>query len=336
MEHYKVKTTNYAKITFNEINSFLKLNSPGKYFLTLKDDNFHLDDEEVFYKSLRKLFLKCLMTNSVINLELTANNIPIYMYLFQRLGINSLWLKSNIKIYLSVDNLAKIDINKIFSYGLLCPLYLPHRYLYQIPFETLKKYRDLIKCSDLPFINEKYNGENVMISFYPMLDDFMERFTEHYNLDDLDDLMKARIIFKYINHNIKYDHLAYRISFLPNSDYFTKPSQIPSLVMRKKRGMCLGESFLFEGLLNNGYMKVNAQAVGGTYAINGQGHEWVNFLIDGKVYEGCLTMKRFGSNLRKEGYLYAPDEKVVTYPYQTLTPTKVHQLDEKIIKCHKK
>lgn len=329
----KMPPTYTVEVTFDQFMNCIRSNlfRDSRYFyhFIIRDEAVVESREECM---LRYQFLKYLNATPYASFDFYLSDSALPAYIAFMEGV--FWRRDECtKFHMSMDRnpttMKKIPLEK--AHGILK---LHEEHLLWYSNDTLRLLRG------------KINGDVLDDTFQlkKIIREFIEKVNATYHIQGLDDFDKAYLAYHYLfdrfqgfNIDIRPRGITYateRTYRDPNGVQKLNPSYSrwesrPVGTYEHNKGVCTGQSRLFNSLLCNPYFQIPADAVVGTIP-SGEAHCWSNFIINHRNYQCCTTMRGLFADL--DGASYQADEDqyfTKLYPHASLFPKQ-----QEMIKNH--
>lgn len=161
--------------------------------------------------------------------------------------------------------------------------------------------------------------------------DFDRYLINNFDIDKMSEFHKVMVVYNYMKDNIKY---AYEATMMVDGVQRINPQSDeanwvfdPYETYIHSRGVCSGQSRLMSILLNHSVLKMDSYVLDGVY--KDTLHAWVGIVIDNKLYQCCITMRKPLLSLDMLGYKIDPVYKIKdVYSFGYLTMSDVNMINK--------
>lgn len=308
------------EMSFDNIDIFInlyanKLNSSILLNVTIHDEII-LDNPLEICKRYKVLKILNQLNLLNINFNLSDSTLPIYNMIMDKISWKH---EEKTKLYMRIDRnpiyIPGRDLKLDLAKG---KIMLPEEKLIWIPDYILTKLNGKV---DKKVLEDTDKLKDIVFKYCNYIDN-------KYNFKYFTDFDKVMFTYDFIKRNIKFAKEATRTidnrEVLYNTGNLNWVSE-PLGTIEHKRGVCEGQARLMCVLLNNYFMGVDAVTINGTCKLGN--HAWVGTVINGKLYEICLTMAGAFKNLQQKGYEANQNEIYpLIYPLEDLNDVELSRI----------
>lgn len=196
-----------------------------------------------------------------------------------------------------------------------------------------------ISNSDLDYLHEnKYISNRYYrdaIELKKIVYEFDKYLIDNFDIDNMSEFHKFMVVYNYMKDNIKYAGEATMIvdgvqTINPQSDSASWVFD-PYDTYVNSRGVCSGQSRLMSILLNHSILKMDSYVLTGKHKKTL--HAWVGVVINKKLYQCCITMRKPLLSLDMLGYKLDSGNMInKVYPLGYLTTSQITEISKDIEK----
>ncbi len=289
---------------------------------TIYDEENIRNTEDIKYR--RRLLESLNGANFLkVKFELSDTTLPVYNYYMEKFR----WRHGTVtELRMTVDRNAASEKNLMLEKA-QGTIIIPEEKLVWQPDYVLARLRGKVSSQvldDTDKLKDVIRNYSDMISsgyYFDHLTDFDKVYLAYHYLFDRD---KLNIGYAWNQTIIGKDGVMY----LKRSP--TEWESRPYGTYEYRCGVCEGQARLMAILLNNSDMRVDAVTVDG-HISSGTAHTWVEFVIDGKLYQCCTTMRGYFKNLDAAGY--KPNAYEIyprVYEHSYLTDAEIAKVDRHV------
>lgn len=187
-------------------------------------------------------------------------------------------------------------------------LLLPEEKLIWCTPATLYEIKDKV---DEKVLSDAIKLKEIVFEYYCILNSL-------YHVEEFTDFDKIWLAYDFIKRHIAFADEA--VIVRDGREWINNPNGIndwashPLGTYQHKKGVCEGQARLMQVLLNNPYLKCDTTTISGMHPLGS--HAWSGTIVDGKLYQTCLTMSNLLKPLDRMGYI-PDDDQVYPHIYQS-------------------
>lgn len=178
------------------------------------------------------------------------------------------------------------------------------------------------------YISDRYYRDAIELK--KIIYEFDKYLMDNFDIDNMSEFHKVMVVYNYMKDNIKY---AYEATMMIDGVQTINPQSDaanwvfdPYDTYVNSRGVCSGQSRLMSILLNHSLLKMDSYVLTGVH--QDCLHAWVGVVIDKKLYQCCITMRKPLLPLNMLGYKLDTNIKISkVYPLGYLTTNQVNSIN---------
>lgn len=294
----------YFKLTisYDNFKNFMDRYGANKEGLPLLEINIYDEDNIISENqiNLRYQFLKMIneLKTVKINFYLSDSTLPLYNLLMSKIG----WIhqeKTTLSLNLDRNPVPKSHRN-FYLESAQGKLVIPEEKLIWFSKPTLDGIKDKV---DENVLKDALKLKDIVYNYYCRLD-------ELYKFKEFSDFDKVWLAYDFIKRHIRFASEAVYVQngvekrYSPNG--INDWASTPLGTYQHKKGLCEGQARLMTILLNNPYIRCDTKAINGSHPLGR--HVWSGTVIEGRLYQTCLTMSNVFKRLDQMGYVADDDE----------------------------